>query len=48
MGFLDFAVEEAVVLEGLTVGEGVFVIEFWVTEVSMSLFGIGMNILTSS
>ena len=35
-------------LEVLTVGEGVFVIEFWVVEVSISLFGIEMNILTSS
>ena len=48
MGFLDFAVEEAVMLEGLAVGEGVFVVEFWDVEVSVSLPGIVIHILTSS
>ncbi len=37
MGFLEFAVEEAVMLEGLAVGEGIFVVEFWVVEVSVLL-----------
>ena len=48
MGFLDFAVEETVMLEGLAVGEGVFVIKFWVAEVSISYPGIVLNGLTSS
>ena len=40
MAFLDFAVVEAVMLEGLTVSEGVFVVEFWVADVSICLPGI--------
>ena len=37
MGFLEFAVGEALVAEGLAVGEGVFVVEFWVVEGSVCL-----------
>ena len=48
MGFLEFAVGEAVMLEGLVVGEGVFVVEFWMAEVSVPLPGIVIHILTSS
>lgn len=48
MGFLEFAVKESVMLEGLTVGEGVFVAEFWVAEVSIPSPGIVIHILTSS
>ena len=40
MRFLEFAVEEALMAEGLAVGEGVFVVEFWVAGVLVCLPGI--------
>ena len=48
MRFLEFAIEEALMSEGLAVGEGVFVVEFWVAEVSVCLPGIFIHVLTSS
>ena len=48
MGFLKFAVEEAVMFEVLAVSEGVFVGEFWVAEVSVNLTRIVIHVLTSS